>query len=175
MKTEKTHEHDQSFSKKNETSLNFKNSLRNIKGQYENEVIWMKPSDTVINGAKLMAKKHIGNIIIAEERDGGVIPIGIVTDRDILIKAMVKNTSFDSMKLKDVMTDKIITSNENADLSDLVHLMTSKGICRIPIVDDSGFLKGILTSKTIYQYFAQNLSDLSNISVQQHERECSTH
>jgi CBS domain-containing protein len=141
----------------------------------ESDVVCLEPSNTIYDAAKEMLEKHIGNVVITEERDGKVIPVGIVTDRDIVINSTAKKLDPESVKLSSIMTKKIVTVKENEDLTTLIKILTDEGVGRIPVVDEAGALMGILSSKRIFQYFAQGLCELSSLSVQQHRREEKVH
>ncbi len=142
---------------------------------YEPDVVCLKPSNSLYEAAKEMLDNHIGNVLIVDENSDKNIPVGIITDRDIVINSLAKKVDPATIKLSSIMTKKIVTAPEDADLSTLVKLLTEQGIGRIPIVDTAGELKGILSSKRLFQYFAQGLCELSSLSVEQQRREGKTH
>lgn len=142
---------------------------------YEKDVVCLSADNTVLEAAELMRENHIGDVIVTQDLDGRGAPIGIVTDRDIVLHVVAKNLNPESIKLSEIMTKKIVTANENHDLSDLVKLITEEGVGRLPIVDKEGNLKGILSSKRLFQYFTQCLWDLSTFSGQQQRREGKAH
>ncbi|MEK6774094.1 MAG: CBS domain-containing protein [Bdellovibrionota bacterium] len=143
---------------------------------YEKDVVCLTINDTIFDAAKLMLEKHIGDIVITDENaDRSPIPVGIITDRDIVVNSVAKKLDPASVKLSAVMTEQLVTATEESSLTDLVQLMTDEGISRLPIVDSGGALVGILSSKRIFQYFAQGLCELSSLTVRQQQREQDTH
>jgi len=143
---------------------------------YEKDVVCLKSTDSISDAATQMLEKHVGDIVIIEDRDDGkVVPIGMVTDRDIAIKSIAKMFDPESINLSDIMSKKIVTATENDDMSTLVKRLVDEGVSRLPIVDDTGALKGILSSKRLIQFFAQGLCELSSISLQQQKREEKRH
>lgn len=131
---------------------------------YEKKVVCLKPEDTVFDAAKEMLNYDIGDIVIAEEKEGMTYPVGIVTDRDIVINATAKKMDPEQVKLSDIMSKNLITAREEDSLNTLVSLLSEEGVRRLPIVDNEGVLKGILSSKRLFKYFAQGLCELSSIS-----------
>jgi CBS domain-containing protein len=171
MQTEsKTHAHSRLKSEVQRET--FHHSLDQL---YEKNVVCLNSKSTISEAARLMAENHIGDIVITDETDGAVIPVGIVTDRDLVINSIAKDLDPKIVRLSEVMTKRIVTASEDDDLSSLVKLMTDEGISRLPIVDTVGSLKGILSSKRLFQFFAESLCELSSISVQQQSREEQMH
>src|SRR4051812_14819652 len=112
MKTLKTHNHSQM---KRKPYGNLSNS--SVEQFCEKNVVSLEPDATVLEAAKLMAENHIGDIVVIDGEVGKSVPIGIVTDRDIVIKAIARNASPETMKLSELMTPDIVTANVGDDLS----------------------------------------------------------
>jgi len=168
LRSSRIHSHTRMRNKEKISADTFGLSLKEL---YEKDVVCLKSSDTVFDAAQLMLENHIGDIVVTAIRDGKNVPVGIVTDRDIVIHSIAKKLAPESLKLSEIMTKKLVTVTEGSSLSDLVQLMTDEGINRLPIIDEMGALKGILTSKRLFQYFAQGLCELTSLSVQQQSRE----
>ena len=168
MLTSKTHTHDRVSGKEIKMN-NFGSSLEDF---YEKDVVCLRADNTVLEAAKLMLEHHVGNIVITDSTENAKkVPVGIITDRDIVLNSIAKDLAPEFLKLSDIMTDNLVTVTEGASLSDLVQLFTEEGVSRLPVVDDSGELKGILSSKRLFQYFAQGLCELSSLSSQREKRE----
>lgn len=176
MKTSKESTHSQSTPKKipKMESLD-RNHISIIQQLYNKDIVCLKPNATILEAAKLMLEKQVGDIVIVEEHDGKSVPVGILTDRDIVLKITAKKIPPDSVKVSEVMTKNIITAKETDDLLDIIELMTARGVSRLPIVGDSKNIVGVLSSKKLYQYLARGLYELSKISVVQHQKEEKTH
>lgn len=142
---------------------------------YERDVVCMSSTDTVMAAAKSMRENHIGDVVITENRNGKAIPVGIVTDRDLVVGCIADGKDLNTCQLSELINGKVITAREDDSVSDLVKLMVNEGISRLPIVDENGELAGILSSKRLFQFFAQGLCELTTISRQQQERESKMH
>ncbi|OGS99972.1 MAG: hypothetical protein A3F73_13210 [Gallionellales bacterium RIFCSPLOWO2_12_FULL_59_22] len=54
----------------------------------DSETVVMLRDDTVLEAAKLMRRYRVGGVVVAEERDGARIPLGIITERDLVVEIM---------------------------------------------------------------------------------------
>ncbi len=142
---------------------------------YERDVVCLNSTDTAMEAAKAMRENHIGNVVITENRNGKSIPVGIVTDRDLVVSCMAEGKDLSTCQISELIHGKIVTAREGDSISDLVKLMVNEGVSRLPIVDEDGELAGILSSKRLFQFFAQGLCELTTISQQQQEREGKMH
>lgn len=139
-----------------------------LKSICNREVLIAQKSDTLVEAAQLMRNYHVGDIVVIEERNGLRYPVGIVTDRDIVIELIAKEVDVNTVTLGDVMYRDIILARENDDVSDTIKIMRQAGIRRIPVVDDSGTLIGIVTMDDLIDLIAEQLKDLAElISMQQ--------
>jgi len=142
---------------------------------FERNPIWLRTSATLLDAAQLMAQNHIGDIIVVKEQNEKLVPVGMLTDRDIVVKAVARRIAAEAMKVSELMTLDVITAKDSSSLSEVMHLMSDNGVSRLPIVNEAGSLVGILTSKRLFQYLAQGLCELSTLSRQQLEREEGRH
>ena len=101
----------------------------------------VKPESTVADCAKLMCKNHIGCIPVC---DCDKKVVGIVTDRDILLRSVACEKDANQTPVSDVMSTKVFCCDCNSDIEEAEKIMSQEQIRRIPIVD-SGKLVGILT------------------------------
>ena len=127
------------------------------------EVLIAQKSDTVVIAAKLMREYHAGNLVVIEERNGLRYPVGIVTDRDIVIELIAKEVDIHSVTLGDIMYREIIVAKENDDVNDTIKIMRQKGIRRLPVVDNSGALVGIVTMDDLIDLIAEQLKDIAGL------------
>lgn len=91
--------------------------------------------------ARLMTARGVGSVVIVEGRK----PIGIVTDRDIVIRVTAHGLDPDKAPVGSVMTSPLVTIPQNEDVAVAIAVMARHGIRRLPIVDEAGCLAAILT------------------------------
>lgn len=142
---------------------------------YEKNVVHLKSDASVLEAAQMMREHHVGDVVIVDKKNEGLVPIGILTDRDIVMETTSKNLLPEGVQVSTIMSKKIITGKEADGLGDWVKTIREHGVARLPIVNDSGLLIGILSSKKLLQFFARELCDLSLLSEHQKERELSKH
>ncbi len=131
-----------------------------LKSICNREVVIAQKNDTLVEVAKLMREYQVGSIVIVEERNGLRYPVGIVTDRDLVIELIAKEVDINSVTLGDVMYRDIILGKENDDINETIKIMRQRGIRRLPVVDDRGVLVGIVTMDDLIDLIAEELKDL---------------
>ena len=104
------------------------------------------PTDFVQQSAQLMKTEDVGPIPIVGS-DGKLE--GIITDRDIVLKVVAEGRDPKTTKLADVMSTDLITCASDGDIEETLDLMEDNQIRRIPVVDASGRLVGIISQADI--------------------------
>lgn len=135
------------------------------------EVVIVHRDGTIVEAAKLMREYHVGDLVVVEERDQGRFPVGIVTDRDLVIEVLAQDVDFDAVTIGDVMSFDLVTAGEDESVRDTIKKMRSRGVRRIPVVNKSGLLQGILAVDDLIELYAETLCDLNAVTVQEQKRE----
>jgi CBS domain-containing protein len=99
------------------------------------------PDALVSDAASLMMSQGVGDVIVAED----LRPLGILTDRDLVVRVMASALDPGTTRVREVMTSPVVTITCNHELAGAIALMDRHGIRRLPIVDDEGRLASILT------------------------------
>jgi len=128
--------------------------------------------ETVQGAAYLMRKHHVGDIVVVDEPDGERSPVGIVTDRDIVVSVIALGLDPLGLQVGDIMSDDLLVAGEREDVGSLIERMRLRGIRRVPVVSEDGRLAGIVSADDLLGYLAEEMEDLSRISPyqQNHER-----
>ena len=105
----------------------------------------IEKGDTVKQAAKIMAENRIGSLVVIS----GKKIIGIMTERDILIKITAQGKSSDRVSVGEIMTSRVLTIWPDASLDDAVYLMIEHKIKKLPVVDETGELVGIVTATDV--------------------------
>ena len=117
----------------------------------------------VADAAKLMRDQHVGDLIVTEPRGGQTVPIGILTDRDIVVGVIAKRIEPDAVTVGDVMTHDVLTVREDASLGFALREMRRHGVRRAPVVRADGSLVGVVAFDDLIQHLAAQLSDLADL------------
>ena len=128
--------------------------------------------ETVQAAAFLMRKHHVGDLVVVDRIEDDAIPVGIVTDRDIVVSVIALGLDPSSLLVGDIMTDDLLTCREDDDVYHTIEHMRLRGIRRVPVVNHGGALAGIVSVDDLLEFLAEEMGDLSRISGSQqaHER-----
>jgi CBS domain-containing protein len=121
------------------------------------QVVVAPPSLSVDEAARLMRERHVGCIVVVEQGDGGRLPIGILTDRDIVMAVVAKDADAKTLRAGDVMTATVASVRESDTLYDVLSTMRSRGVRRVPVTGPHGTLAGILTLDDVLNALAGQL------------------
>ena len=110
--------------------------------------------DSIEAAAMKMRDSHVGDLIVTEMRDGRVVPVGIVTDRDLVVEVLAESVAVDAVTVEDIMTTDLLSVNEDNGLEFTVRKMCDKGVRRVPVVDDEGTLIGVLSLDDVIEHVA---------------------
>lgn len=98
-----------------------------------------------LHPAMLMREYHVGDVVVIENHKNKVVPIGIVTDRDLIMEVVVTELDCRVITVGDIILTSLATAKDSLGMPKVIQLMTSKGLRRLPVVDDGGSLLGIVT------------------------------
>ncbi|MGO9007577.1 MAG: CBS domain-containing protein [Beijerinckiaceae bacterium] len=104
-------------------------------------VEWVSPDTPVRKLAKMMKEFDIGAVPIGE----GDKLVGMVTDRDLCLRALADGKDIESMTARDVMTAGIIWCRDDEDVEEAADLMERKKVRRLPVIDENKRMVGMLS------------------------------
>jgi CBS domain-containing protein len=104
-------------------------------------------SDPITKVAALMKQHDVGSVPVVEEADKRLV--GIVTDRDIVVKVVAAGTGIEQATVKDAMTPNPVVCRQDDDLDQAMKLMKERQVRRMLIVDDGGLLCGIIAQADV--------------------------
>jgi len=103
------------------------------------------PETPVVEAAELMAREDVGSLPILE----GNKLVGVVTDRDIVVRAVAKQKNPEGMPVREIASNDPVTVRPEEDLSEAVKLMASYQVRRLPVVDDDNNLVGVIAQADV--------------------------
>jgi len=129
---------------------------------------------TVVAAAKLMRHGHIGSLVVVEQTNGGRrIPVGIVTDRDIVVEVIATGLDPAVITVGDIMEPELVVGRESDSVRETLEIMRFKGVRRLPTVDPEGQLVGIVTVDDLLEILAEELNELAMIVAREQSHEAS--
>jgi CBS domain-containing protein len=135
------------------------------------ETIYCKREETVQGAALLMRTHHVGDVVVVEQPNGEHTPVGIVTDRDIVVSVIALGLDPASLQVGDIMSDDLLTVSDDDDVYETIERMRFRGLRRVPVVNSAGGLAGIVSVDDLLEFLAEEMSELSRISSHQQAHE----
>jgi CBS domain-containing protein len=112
----------------------------------------------LVEAARLMREHHVGSLVVVGERLlSDKLPIGMITDRDIVVAAVAKEVDPRTLTVGDVMTGGALVVREQDGIPDALRMMREKGVRRAPVVSDKGALVGILAIDDVLELVAEEM------------------
>lgn len=138
------------------------------------EVVIMQPEDTVLEAAKLMRQHHVGTVMVVEERNGKRVPVGIITDRDLVVEVIAPELNPDAITVGDIMVIDLATVKEATGIFEAIQYMRGKGVRRLPVVDEEDRLVGIISLDDLLTLLSEELDVLAKLIAREQQKESST-
>lgn len=137
------------------------------------DIVCCGRDETVQGAATLMRRHHVGDVVVVDDPDGERTPVGIVTDRDIVVSVVAPGLDPLGLLAGDIMSDDLLLADEHDDVDATIERMRLRGIRRVPVVGEGGRLVGIVSADDLLAYLAEEMEELARISPhqQQHERQ----
>ena len=135
------------------------------------EVVVAERTTTIVEAARLMRRYHVGDLVVVDEVQDRRVPVGMVTDRDLVVEVIAREQPFASCTVSAIMSATVVCVPETAGVIETIQLMRSHGVRRVPVVDAGGALVGILAADDLLDLLAEELSALARIAPRGQERE----
>ncbi len=104
-------------------------------------VVTISPDQPVLKAVKLMRNKNVGAVVVTAQEK----PVGILTDRDIVMRITAEGKEASTIRVRDVMTPNPVVISEEEGIWELIQIMKAHGKRRYPVVSGKGKLVGIVT------------------------------
>ena len=114
---------------------------------------------SIVEVASLMRANHVGSVVVVSD-NGERKPMGIVTDRDIVVEVIALGLDAATMTAGDIMSRSPVVSEADADVLWALKVMRDRGVRRLPVVDNDGTLYGIIALDDLLEAAAGSLQDV---------------
>jgi CBS domain-containing protein len=135
------------------------------------KVIFADVGTNLLDASKLMREHHVGSLIATRRETGGDRPLGIITDRDLVVEVMAEEIEPQSVTLEDAMTRHPLIAYESDDVYEVLERMREKGVRRIPVVNSEDYLVGVLAIDDILRMIFHELGNLVSLVKKEYETE----
>jgi len=129
------------------------------------------PRTTVLEAAHLMRRKHTGDLVVVDDDEDKAAPLGIITDRDIVVEVLGNGLDPATTTVGSVIRTPVVIANQGEDTSQALERMRSHGVRRVPVVGEEGRLVGIITVDDLLKRLAADANSLVEIISREQSRE----
>jgi len=148
--------------------INLKNQMNSvtweedmsIRDLCECYVLTTSKDTSIYEAAQLMKKNNVGNVVVVDKENSNK-PVGILTDRDIVIKIVADDGDARKISVGDAMTENLLVLRSFQGLNDALNMMCAKGVRRAPIVDSENNIVGIATADDLLILIAKEINKLA--------------
>ena len=132
-------------------------------------VVAIASSADAADAAKLMRTEHVGFLVVHRGEDRSQHPIGVLTDRDLVLGVMARDVDPHAVTVNDLMTRQPLVASDSDELSDILQAMRVAGVRRVPVVDVRGALMGIMAIDDAIDVITGLMCDISG-SIRSEQR-----
>ncbi len=134
-------------------------------------VVFCDADSAIVEVAALMRRHHVGDVVVTEIADGRRVPVGIVTDRDIVVETIAEQVDVSAFTAGDLMSTPVATVKESDGVLETLRVMREHKVRRLPVVTENGALAAIVSADDLLNLLAGELSMMTEAIVGQPVRE----
>ncbi len=127
------------------------------------DVVFVQRNESVADAARLMREHHVGSLVVVDTSKGRRAPVGMITDRDVAVGVVALGLDPEKTQVEAAMRAEVVSVKENEGVGRAAQLMRTKGVRRLPVVDGSGALVGVLAADDLIELLAEEMSGLAGM------------
>lgn len=135
------------------------------------DVVVVQRDESALEAAKLMRHHHVGDVVVVEERGGLRVPVGLVTDRDVVVEIVATELDPGVITVEDIMEPELACVKDTEGIFETVQYMRGRNIRRVPVVDEGGGLIGILSLDDLLELLSEELLAIAKLVRYQRQKE----
>jgi CBS domain-containing protein len=135
------------------------------------DVAFCTRETTISAAARLMREHHAGDLVVIDNMDEEREPVGIVTDRDIVVEVLARGRDPGKSTVGEVMSQQLVIASGSEDVSQALQRMVAHGVRRIPVVDDEQYVVGIVSLDDMLRVHAEQATSLAQVVSKEQSRE----
>jgi CBS domain-containing protein len=135
----------------------------NVGDLCQKTLVTVRPYEELLSAARLMREKHVGYVVVVEPAlaEGTFQPIGVLTDRDLVVSVLAREADARTLRVEDVMTRAPVVAQDDDSLPSALEQMRRIGVRRLPVVDDRNQLIGVLSLDDVIYSLVGQLQDVA--------------
>jgi len=136
------------------------------------KVVTVTSNTTLRDCAQTMREEHVGSVVIVDP--GSPRPLGIITDRDIVIEAVAVGLDVTTLTAGDIAAKPVITIRDDEDVLDALARMRENGVRRLPVTGPHGHLSGVLSIDDLLAVLSEQFDSIVRVMVAERTKEGAT-
>ena len=130
------------------------------------EVVVVPKETSLQDVAILMQARGVGFVAVTTD-DGKMVPIGVITDRDIVVRAATKNLDMNRETVDKVMSHALVTIKKDAEITEVIEIMEERKVRRVLVVDESNHLCGVVSTDDLVRFVASEMAKIGGLFQEQ--------
>ncbi len=135
------------------------------------EVVVIERDASVAEAALLMREHHVGSVVVVDKTGGAGRPVGVLTDRDIVMEFVTQHVPPEDVEAGDAVGPEVVTVGEDTGLYETIELMREHGVRRVPVVNADGILVGLFASDDALELLTEQFEHLVSLVAKQQRLE----
>ncbi len=132
--------------------------MKGIKSLMRENVVTVSKDESVIDAARKMDERNVGSVVVLDEQK----PVGIVTDRDLTIKALSRRKDPDQTTVEQIMSEDLFSVHVEDPIFEVISKACEAGVRRIPVISGDRLL-GIVTFDDLFLHLVNELQKMSRV------------
>lgn len=135
----------------------------NVGSICKRQIVTVTPRSDLATAAELMREKHVGFLIVVEPEPQAQYgrPVGVLTDRDIVISVVARGADPTLLTAGDVMNREPVLAEESDSVDHALRTMRRMGVRRLPVIGSRGMLTGVLALDDVLDVLAAEIGEVS--------------
>ncbi|MCB9833162.1 MAG: CBS domain-containing protein [Planctomycetes bacterium] len=126
----------------------------------ERDVDVARPSETVVALATRLHQRNVGCLVVVDEDRR---PIGVITDRDLVIRVLARGLDPSRTQAEEIMSTELATIDIGASNDGVLEVMRANGVRRLPVVGEDGRLAGVVSIDDILVCHADQMVAVGSV------------
>jgi CBS domain-containing protein len=127
------------------------------------DVVTCKRDTKIDEVAALMRQHHVGDVVVTEESKGKEVPVGIITDRDIVASVIALKLDPSVFSAGDLVSRPVVTIKDDLGVFEAIQAMRKHGVRRMPVLNQHGGLAGIISIDDLIELLAAEMGELAKL------------
>lgn len=135
------------------------------------EVVCCTPGTSVLAAARLMRQRHVGDLVVVDDPEGDQSPLGMVTDRDLVVEVLAQERSPASVTVREIMRQPVVIAGSDEEAARAAERMKMHGVRRVPVMGNDRRLAGIISLDDLLVQLAADANRLVEVIAREQGRE----